>query len=82
MERWGPRTIDIDLLVFDGVEQDSERLTLPHPRMLDRAFVILPLSDIAAELQIAGRSTAEILANLDVEGIEPVQSAPDWWRAS
>lgn len=82
LERWGPRTIDIDLLVFDGVEQDSERLTLPHPRMLDRAFVILPLSDIAAELQIAGRSTAEILANLDVEGIEPVQSAPDWWRAS
>ncbi|EFL90414.1 2-amino-4-hydroxy-6-hydroxymethyldihydropteridine diphosphokinase [Ahrensia sp. R2A130] len=82
LERWGPRTIDIDMLVFEGVEQDSDKLTLPHPRMQDRAFVMLPLSDISPDLQIAGRSVAEILADLDTNGIEPVLSVPDWWRAS
>ena len=45
--RWGPRTIDVDILVFDGVEMDEERLTIPHPRMLERAFVLIPLAEIA-----------------------------------
>jgi len=48
--RWGPRFIDIDLLAFGNETRNTSRLTLPHPRMFDRAFVVLPLAEIAPEL--------------------------------
>lgn len=48
-ERWGPRTIDLDLLLYDNVRMDHEELTLPHPRMLERAFVLVPLHDVLEE---------------------------------
>jgi 2-amino-4-hydroxy-6-hydroxymethyldihydropteridine diphosphokinase len=44
--RWGPRTIDLDLLLYEGVSMESEELILPHPRMGERAFVLVPLFDI------------------------------------
>ncbi|CAM4516905.1 2-amino-4-hydroxy-6-hydroxymethyldihydropteridine diphosphokinase [Paenibacillus endophyticus] len=44
--RWGPRTIDLDLLLYDNVRMDQEELTLPHPRMMERAFVLVPLHDV------------------------------------
>jgi 2-amino-4-hydroxy-6-hydroxymethyldihydropteridine pyrophosphokinase len=44
--RWGPRTIDLDLLLYGDVTMDDEELTLPHPRMLERAFVLVPLGDV------------------------------------
>lgn len=44
--RWGPRTIDLDLLLYEDVAMDDEELTLPHPRMLERAFVLVPLADV------------------------------------
>lgn len=47
--RWGPRTVDLDLLWMDGVEMDTPVLTLPHPRMMERAFVLVPLADIVPE---------------------------------
>ncbi len=46
LERWGPRTIDIDVLLYDDVISGDPSLTLPHPRMTERAFVVLPLLDI------------------------------------
>ncbi|XEC94953.1 2-amino-4-hydroxy-6-hydroxymethyldihydropteridine diphosphokinase [Paenibacillus tarimensis] len=46
--RWGPRTIDLDLLYYAGCRMDTEELTLPHPRMMERAFVLVPLSDVLA----------------------------------
>ncbi|MUT67662.1 2-amino-4-hydroxy-6-hydroxymethyldihydropteridine diphosphokinase [Paenibacillus sp. NEAU-GSW1] len=46
--RWGPRTIDLDLLLYDNVTMDGAELTLPHPRMMERAFVLVPLSDVIA----------------------------------
>jgi len=49
-ERWGPRTLDLDLLLFDDVEIRSPRLTVPHPRMRERRFVLQPLADIAPAL--------------------------------
>ncbi len=49
-ERWGPRTLDVDVLWIDGVTLDDPELTVPHPRMLERAFVLLPLRDLAPEL--------------------------------
>jgi 2-amino-4-hydroxy-6-hydroxymethyldihydropteridine diphosphokinase len=47
---WGPRTLDIDILWMDGVELDSERLTLPHPRWKQRRFVLVPLRELAPDL--------------------------------
>ncbi len=49
-ERWGPRTLDIDILLFEGVELDEPDLQIPHPRMRDRRFVLEPLRDLAPEL--------------------------------
>lgn len=70
-ERNGPRILDLDLLHVDGVQLDDARLTLPHPRMAERAFVLLPLNDIAPSLQLSDRATvAERLAMLDLAGCE------------
>jgi 2-amino-4-hydroxy-6-hydroxymethyldihydropteridine diphosphokinase len=49
-ERWGPRTLDVDIVWIDGVELDDERLTVPHPRWKDRRFVLAPLRDLAPDL--------------------------------
>lgn len=48
--RWGPRTVDLDIIWMDGVEMDTERLTIPHPRWRLRRFVLAPLRDLAPEL--------------------------------
>jgi 2-amino-4-hydroxy-6-hydroxymethyldihydropteridine diphosphokinase len=49
-ERWGPRTLDVDILLYDGVRSDEPDLTIPHPRMWQRRFVVAPLRDIAPVL--------------------------------
>jgi 2-amino-4-hydroxy-6-hydroxymethyldihydropteridine diphosphokinase len=49
-ERWGPRTLDVDILLYDDLQQDDERLTIPHPRMSERGFVLAPLHDVAPDL--------------------------------
>lgn len=70
-ERNGPRILDLDLLHVDGVQLDDARLTLPHPRMSERAFVLLPLNDIAPSLRLSDHHTvAERLAMLDLAGCE------------
>lgn len=51
--RWGPRTLDVDVLWIDGVELDTDDLTVPHPRMFERRFVLAPLADLAPELVTA-----------------------------
>src|ERR1700742_1389555 len=53
--RWGPRTLDLDLIAYDDVKLDKPELTLPHPRLFERAFVLVPLAEIASERVIAGR---------------------------
>jgi 2-amino-4-hydroxy-6-hydroxymethyldihydropteridine diphosphokinase len=55
-ERWGPRTLDVDILLVDGIRFESADLTIPHPRMWDRGFVLAPLRDVAPGLVDAGRS--------------------------
>ena len=52
--RWGPRTLDLDLLLYDRLVLERPRLTLPHPRLHERAFVVYPLYDIAPDLEIPG----------------------------
>jgi 2-amino-4-hydroxy-6-hydroxymethyldihydropteridine diphosphokinase len=68
--RWGPRTVDIDIIAYDGVGIDEPDLTLPHPRALERAFVLAPLAEIAPDRKIAGITIADALARLDGGGIE------------
>jgi len=62
----GPRVIDLDLLMFGDVKMAGEYLTLPHPRMLERAFVLIPLRDIAPDLVLPdGKTIDQTLAGLD-----------------
>jgi len=73
-ERWGPRLIDIDLIDIAGVALAAPMLTLPHPRLFDRAFVLVPLAEIAPDRIIAGHRVADVARGL-IAG--PV-IAPPW----
>jgi 2-amino-4-hydroxy-6-hydroxymethyldihydropteridine diphosphokinase len=70
-ERYGPRLIDIDILLYDDTILDTPTLTLPHPRMTERAFVLVPLLEIAPDLTspVTGERLADVLAGLDQSGI-------------
>jgi 2-amino-4-hydroxy-6-hydroxymethyldihydropteridine diphosphokinase len=68
--RWGPRTLDIDLLAYDDVTLAGPDLVLPHPHLFERAFVLVPLAEIAGGRRIAGVRVADALARLDASGIE------------
>ncbi len=72
------RTIDIDLLVYGGVERSGERLALPHPRMTRRAFALLPLAEIAPDLIVAGRSVADWAAAADLTGVRVSDNPASW----
>ncbi len=80
IERWGPRTLDIDVLTYADLVQDAPRLQLPHPRMTDRGFVLMPLADFAADMRVDGVAVAEWLARADITGIEVADQNPRWWR--
>jgi 2-amino-4-hydroxy-6-hydroxymethyldihydropteridine diphosphokinase len=69
-QRWGPRTLDLDLIAYDDVSMQKPELTLPHPRLFERAFFLVPLAEIAPDRVIGGRSIASALAKLSTEGIE------------
>lgn len=68
--RWGPRTLDLDLLAYDDVSVAKPELTLPHPRLFERAFVLVPLAEIVPDRVIAGRKVRDALAGLSTHGIE------------
>ncbi len=63
-ERWGPRVIDIDLIAYGDLALKTERLTLPHPELFNRAFVLAPLAEIAPDLVIAGVRVGDAAARL------------------
>ncbi|HVD14169.1 MAG TPA: 2-amino-4-hydroxy-6-hydroxymethyldihydropteridine diphosphokinase [Actinomycetota bacterium] len=73
-ERWGPRTLDLDLLLYDGPPIDSPELTVPHPRAKERAFVLVPLVDADPFARFPdGEAAVEALARLaPVSGVVPV----------
>ncbi len=60
--RWGPRTLDMDVLYYDDVEMADDRLILPHPRMLLRSFVLAPLAEIAPDKMVGGATIQENFA--------------------
>ncbi len=70
--RWpnAPRTLDLDLLLYSDYQMQSEKLTLPHPRIAERAFVLVPLVEIAPEVAIAGVGTAaQLLLKVSTDGV-------------
>lgn len=67
--RWGPRAIDIDLLAYDDIVVSEPGLELPHPHLFERAFVLVPLAEIAPNRIIAGRRVRDALAGVDTTGI-------------
>jgi 2-amino-4-hydroxy-6-hydroxymethyldihydropteridine diphosphokinase len=80
IERWGPRTIDIDILTYDDCVVDGEHLKIPHPRMTERGFVLMPLADIAPDLVVRGRAVADWLSDTDRAGIDVANENRAWWR--
>jgi 2-amino-4-hydroxy-6-hydroxymethyldihydropteridine diphosphokinase len=69
-QRWGPRTLDIDIIAYDDVAIDEPGLTLPHPRLFERAFVLVPLAEIAPDFRIKGIRIADAVAEVPTSGIE------------
>ena len=75
--RWGPRTLDLDLLLYGDQRIDTERLQVPHPGMAERAFVLVPLADLAPDRTVPGMGTVRsLLAALDPEDIEALEAQP------
>jgi dihydropteroate synthase len=71
-ERWGPRVIDIDLIAYGDVALKTERLTLPHPELFNRAFVLAPLAEIAPDLVIGGVRVGEAASRFGAEEVWPL----------
>ena len=67
--RWGPRTLDIDVLLYGEEAIDEEGLIVPHPRMTERAFVLVPLAEIAPDLVVSGEAISRYLDTLDTSEI-------------
>jgi 2-amino-4-hydroxy-6-hydroxymethyldihydropteridine diphosphokinase len=74
--RWGPRAIDLDLLAYDDLVLIDRDLILPHPHMLERAFVLVPLAEIAPDRLIAGVKVNDALKCVDASGIEKLPPRP------
>ncbi len=70
--RYGPRVVDLDILFYDELVFENERLTIPHPRLAERAFVLLPLSKIAPNLRhpVQRKTISELLSQVDQSGVE------------
>jgi 2-amino-4-hydroxy-6-hydroxymethyldihydropteridine diphosphokinase len=68
--RWGPRTLDVDVVAVDAISSESPRLTLPHPRAHERAFVLLPWFDVDPDAEVPGRGPVRVLLRrLDTSGV-------------
>lgn len=79
-ERWGPRTLDLDLLWIEGRAVESERLRVPHPELTARAFALLPLLDVAplATDPLSGEAYADFAQRIDCSGVRRA-AAGRWW---
>ena len=75
--RYGPRSIDLDILLYDDLVLDSPGLTIPHPRLNERAFVLVPLANLAPRLKhpVSHMEVQHLLANVDSHAIRPYTQA-------
>jgi 2-amino-4-hydroxy-6-hydroxymethyldihydropteridine diphosphokinase len=79
-QRWGPRPIDLDILLYDDRVVDAPELTVPHPRLAERAFVLVPLCELTPELghPLLGKTMKELLASVGKKGVRRI--APKGWE--
>jgi 2-amino-4-hydroxy-6-hydroxymethyldihydropteridine diphosphokinase len=76
-ERWGPRTLDLDILLFGDLMLDEPRLRVPHYHLHARAFVLYPLAELAPDLRLPdGRALSDLLAACPFEGLERLGDTP------
>ena len=70
--RWGPRLIDMDILFYDGLSLATPELVIPHPRLHERAFILVPLADLAPEFvhPVLGKPVRQMLAGVDTTGVK------------
>ena len=76
-QRWGPRTLDVDVIAVDDIELNDPDLTLPHPRAAERAFVLVPWLAVDPEARMSGGSVADLVAQLPPSEISAVRMRPD-----
>lgn len=74
--RWGPRTLDLDILAYGEDRIDTPGLTIPHPRLFERAFVLVPLAEIAPDRPIGGQTARQALASLQTAEIVRLPERP------
>ena len=72
-QRWGPRTLDVDVLAYNALSSDDPKLTLPHPRATQRAFVMVPWAAVDPMFVVCGRSVRDWADALDSTGVRPVE---------
>ncbi len=77
-ERWGPRTLDLDIICYEDMRLETDQLTLPHPRAHERAFVLDPLAEIAPELDFGHGPVGRLAAEIDRSGM--VRAGKIAWR--
>ena len=75
--RWGPRTLDVDVVAVDDVESDDTELTLPHPRAHERAFVLVPWRDVQPDARLRGRPVTGWLEQLPADEVAGVHRRDD-----
>jgi 2-amino-4-hydroxy-6-hydroxymethyldihydropteridine diphosphokinase len=75
--RWGPRTLDVDVVDVDGLSSDDAAFTLPHPRAAQRAFVLVPWLDVQPDARLGDRPVAELVAALPGDELAGVRARPD-----
>ncbi len=78
--RWGPRTIDADILLYGDQTVEEEGLTIPHPRMAERAFVLVPLAEIAPDAMLDGQAIAKRAEAIGKDGMTRLDVPEDWWK--
>lgn len=77
--RWGPRTVDLDILLYDRLQLDTEQLIIPHPRMTERAFVMVPLTEIAGEFNFPDGTTVTEISKRLTDGKKCSCIPPKIW---
>lgn len=81
-ERWGPRVIDLDVLTYGRLPWNDDRLVLPHPRMHERSFVLMPLAEIAPELLVNGMNVRDLAARVGAEGVRRAAASDEFAAAA